>query len=171
MYTRNYRVQKGEAPRQVREEKRNDDDRELSENPDALCNQRENDETVAPASEKTAVFTQMPCCDEQKRTEPSETFEEKCWSESAETVKKCRFRATRLPKIEFAEPCEPVPPPCEDVKLPTCEKNEKSPPRSLISSLFSSLCADELLLLALVVLLILEGCDEVMILALCFILS
>lgn len=198
MYTRNYRSQKADGTKNVAEKEREERENEcenvrsiapVTENCRQSC--EENAESSAECPKGMGEALQVG-----KNAESECGGEDSCESKRGQTTGKRRFRAVRVPRERcFAEggpeqlcvcPKEPTCEAalCDERCEEACEVAEratecrgergrcpKSAPHNPISSLFSSFCSDELLVLALVVLLLLEGGDEILIFALLFVLS
>jgi hypothetical protein len=149
-YTRNYRLQKGEPPKNA---------------PVTEISAEKHKENVC--DEVCEAVDTAPC------SEPDEA------NGCTRGAPKCRYRAVRVPILkdkdcgtltECEASCEaPCEAPCECVEKETsCQRQSH---RGGLSPLFSSLSTDEMLVLALVVLLLLEGGDELLIFALLFVLT
>ena len=149
-YTRNYRLQKGEP--------------------------QKNSPVTEISVEKQEEQVCDGVCDEVEIAPCSEPDEANGRTREAQ---KSRYRAVRVPILKDKEcksvtECEAS---CEAPCEAPCECAEKEPPcqrqahRGGLSPLFSSLSSDEMLVLALVVMLLLEGGDELLIFALLFVLT
>lgn len=141
-YTRNYRLQKGEPQKN------------------------------APVTETSAEKYEENVCDEVcKAVDSTPCSEPDEANDRTREAPKCRYRAVRVPILKDKDcgtltECE-APYECSE-KEPPCQRQAH---RGGLSSLFSSLSSDEMLVLALVVLLLLEGGDELLIFALLFVLT
>ena len=142
MYTRNYQIKK-EPPKTIREE------------------------AELPLIEDQAESI----CDGEPLGDGAECVRQ---SEASNLeMRKRRYRAVRLPRFKdpttvLIEPCEKEG--CED-REDVCSKPQVSCKEHERTGLLRSFSSDELFILALIVLLICEGGDDILILALCFIIS
>ena len=169
MYTRNYRIQKDYRA----------DTHSVTENTPAenTSFNEEKESSNAPATDEiTAAVTEAPqICEE--------ISEQKTPRSGAK-----RFKATRLLHFDNtaqqsvldlpAHDCDEICPEKRCEKEPklnlnandcVCEKPVSKGERHFLSSLFRACGSDVMLILALIVLLMLEGGDDILILALCFI--
>ena len=143
MYTRNYQLKREAAPMRTDEAREPEPLPSIMEEPcDTALIEPVADEN-APADEPTP---------------------------SPET-KKRRFKAVRAPI--FKEPICVEMPVCKDepVQREIAECPQKKPRQSEKGGFFRDLSADEMLIIALIVLLLCEGGDDILILALCFVLA
>ena len=171
MYTRNYRIQKDCRA----------DTHSVTENTPAenTSFNEEKESSNAPATDKnTCTVIEDP--------KKCEEFSE----QEKPRVSAKRFKATRLPRLDSiaeqsvlelpARACDEICPEKRCEKEPSfnldpndcaCEKTVNKGERHILSSLFRTCGSDVMLILALIVLLMLEGGDDILILTLCFILS